>query len=158
MEPSLSLPSGVSDTISFMLLMAAVILVIIAVYQMVSKLAKGTPVISWLRKKKDQTLLLEDILLNAIQRSDVRLTREALRAALGGQPDNHQAMLDWLQDHRTWLSTNWLARELISIILASPLDAKAADTYDDLLCTLLAEALDKEEFSHARFVLVSFCN
>jgi len=152
------LPSWAPDVFSFILLIAAVSLVIGAVYQLVSKLAKATPVISWLRKRKDRIPLLEDILLNAIQRSDVRLTREALRAALTGQPDNHQAVLDWLLDHRTWLSTNWLARELISIILASPLDAKADDTYDDLLCTMLAEALDKEEFSHAKFVLVSLCN
>ncbi len=138
--------------------MAAVILVIIAVYQMISRLAKGMPIISWLRKRKDQILLLEDILLNAIQRNDVLLTREALRVALRGQTDNHQAILDWLQDHRTWLSTIWLARELIGIILSSPLDAKAAKTYDDLLCTMLAEALEKEEFSHARFVLDAFCD
>ncbi len=153
-----SLPSGMNDAISFMLLMAAVILVIIAVFQMMSKLAKGTSIILWLRKRKDQTLLLEDILLNAVQRSDVRLTREALRVALIDQSGNHQAMLDWLQDHHAWLSTNWLARELIGIILASPLDAKAAGAYDDLLCTMLGETLDKEEFSHAKFVLAGLCD
>src|SRR5260370_10155031 len=151
-------PFAVSDALSFILLAAAVILVILAVYQMVSRLAKGTPIISWLRKSKDQIPLLEDILLNAIQRSDVRLTREALRVALSGQPDNHQAIIGWLQDHRIWLSTTWLARELIDIILSSPLDAKAAKTYDDLLCAMLGEALDKEEFSHARFVLDALCD
>jgi len=155
---TLPLPFGVSDAFSFILLAAAVILVIVAVYQMVSRLAKGTPIISWLRKSKDRIPLLEDILLNAIQRSDVRLTREALRVALSGQPDNHQAIIDWLQDHRIWLSTNWLARELIDIILSSPLDARAAKTYDDLLCAMLGEALDKEEFSHARFVLDALCD
>jgi len=149
----LRLPSWALAVSSFILLLAAVSLVIGAVYQMVSKLASGMSVILWLRKKKDQALFLEDILLNAIQRRDVRLTREALRTALSGQSDNHQAIIHWLQDHRTWLSTNWLARELISIIFASPFDAKAADTYDDLLCTMLGEALDKEEFSHAKFVL-----
>src|SRR6266849_4411547 len=41
---SLQLPLG--DVLSFVLLVAAVVLVIIAVYRMVSSLAKGTPIIS----------------------------------------------------------------------------------------------------------------
>lgn len=95
--------------------------------------------------------------MNAIQRNDVRLTRDVLRAALGGWRDECQAIIDWLQDHRTWLSTNWLAKELIGIILSSPLDAEAARTYDDLLCTMLAEALDKGEPTHAWVVLEALC-
>lgn len=154
----LPLPFGVDDALSFILLVAAVILVIVAVYQMVASLAKGTPIISWLRKRKDQVLLLEDILLNVIQRNDVRLTHEALRVALSGQPDNRQAVIDWLKDHHTWLSTNWLARELIGVILSSPLDAKAARAYDDLLCTMLAEALDTGESAHALFILDTLCD
>ena len=67
-------------------------------------------------------------------------------------------MIDWLEDQHMWLSTNWLARELIGVILSSPLDNKAVHTYDDLLCITLAEALDKEEPAHAalsstRFVM-----
>ena len=153
---SLQLPLG--DVLSFVLLVAAVVLVIIAVYRMVSSLAKGTPIISWLRKRKDQVLLLEDTLLNVIQRNDVRLTHEALDVALRGRPENRQAIIDWLEEHRALLSTNWLARELIGVILSAPLDAGAIDTYHDLLCITLAEALDKEEPAHARFVLDALCD
>ena len=138
--------------------MIAVIVVIAAVYWMVWTLAKGTPIISWLRKKEDQVLILEYILLNVIQHSDVRLTREVLSAALRGRPENRQAMIVWLEDHHTLLSTNWLARELIGVILSSPLDTKAVQTYDNLLCITLAEALDKEEPAHARFVLDTLCD
>jgi hypothetical protein len=150
---SLQLPVWVGNVLSFILLVVAVNLVIIAVYWMVSSLAKGTPIISWLRKRKDQVLLLEDTLLNVIQRSDVRLTHEALGVALRGRPENRQAIIDWLKEHRALLSTNWLARELIGVILSAPLDAGAIDTYNDLLCITLAEALNKEEPAHARFVL-----
>src|SRR6266568_2035806 len=134
---ALQLPFWAGDAFSFVLLVTAVVVVIAAVYWMVRSLAKGTPIISWLRKRKDQVLILEDILLNVIQRSDVRLTREVLSAALRGRPENRQAMIDWLEDHHTLLSTNWLARELIGVILSSPLDAKAVHTYDDLLCIML---------------------
>jgi hypothetical protein len=152
----IQLPLG--DVLSFVLLAAAVILVIIAVYWMVSNLAKGTPIISWLRKRKDQVLLLEDILLNVIQRNDVRLTHEALGVALRGRPENRQAIIDWLEEHRVLLSTNWLARELLGVILSAPLDTGVIDTYDDLLCITLAEALDKEEPAHAQFVLNELCD
>src|SRR5260370_8848057 len=153
---SLQLPLG--DVLSFVLLVATVVLVIIAVYWMVSNLAKGTPIISWLRKRKDQVLLLEDILLNVIQRNDVRLTHEALGVALRGRLENRQAIIDWLEEHRALLSTNWLARELLGVILSAPLDTGVIDTYDDLLCITLAEALDKEEPAHTRFVLDELCD
>jgi len=155
---ALHLPFWAGDAFSFVLLVTAVIVVIVAVYRTVWSLAKGTPIISWLRKRKDQILILEDILLNVIQHSDVRLTSEVLGAAVRGQPENRQAMIDWLQDQRPWLSTNWLARELVRILLSSPLDAKAARIYNELLCIILAEALDKEEFSHAWFVLDALCD
>ena len=155
---SLQLPIWVGDVLSFVLLVAAVNLVIVAVYWMVSNLAQGTPIISWLRKRTDRILLLEDILLNVIQRNDVRLTHEALHVALSGQPEKGQAVIGWLEDHRTLLSTNWLARELIGVILSSPLDAKAARIYDDLLCTVLAEALDTGESAHTLFILDTLCD
>jgi hypothetical protein len=149
---------SLGDVVSFVLLVVAVTLVIIAVYCMVSSLAKGTPIISWLQERKDQIPLLEDILLNVIQRNDVRLTREALSVALRGRPENRQVIIDWLEEHRTLLSTAWLTRELFGVILSVPLDAGVIDTYDDLLCMTLAEALDKEESAHARFVLDALCD
>ncbi len=155
---ALHLSFWAGDAFSFVLLVAAVVVVIAAVYWMVRSLAKGTPIISWLRKREDQLSILEDILLNVIQHNDVRLTREVLGASLSGRPENRQAMIDWLKDHRTLLSTNWLARELIGVILSSPLDTEAVHTYDDLLCITLAEALDKEEPAHARFVLDALCD
>ncbi len=155
---ALQLPFWAGDAISFVLLVTAVVVVISAVYWMVRSLANGTPIISWLRTRKDQILILEDILLNVFQHSDVQLTREALSAALRGQPENRLEMIDWLEDQHMLLSTKWLARELIGVILSSPLDTKAVHTYDDLLCITLAEALDKEEPAHARFVLDSICD
>ena len=155
---TLHLPFWAADVFSFVLLVTAVVVVIAAVYWMVRSLAKGTPIISWLRKRKDRITILEDILLNVIQQNDVRLTHEVLVEALKGRPENQQAMVDWLEDHHTSLSTNWLARELIGVILSSPLDTDAVHTYDDLLCMTLAEALDKEEPAHARFVLDALCD
>src|SRR5260370_28955240 len=125
---------------------------------MVGSLAKGTPIISWIRKRKDQIPILEEILLNVIQHSDVRLTREVLVEALKGRPENQQAMVDWLEDHHTSLFTNWLVRELIGVILSSPLDTDAVHIYDDVLCLMLDEALDKEEPAHTRFVLDALCD
>src|SRR5258708_31124316 len=98
---ALQLPFWAGDGISFVLLFIAVVVVITAVYWMVRSLAKGTPIISWLRKRKDQTLILEDVLLNVIQRSDVRLTHEVLGAALRGRPENQQAIIKWLEDNHT---------------------------------------------------------
>jgi hypothetical protein len=155
---ALQLPFWAGDAFSFVLLVIAVVVVIVAVYWMVQSLARGAPIISWLRKRKDQDLILEDILLNVIRHSDVQLTREVLGEALRGRSKNQLAMIDWLEDHHLLLSTNWLARELMGVILSSPLDAKAVQIYDDLLCIILAEALDKEEFAHARFVLDTLCD
>lgn len=153
-----SLPSWVGDILSFGLLVVAIVVAITAVYQMMQRLAKGTPILSWLRKRKDQISVLEDILLNVIQHNDVRLTHEVLVAALHGRPENQTAMIDWLEDHRTLLSINWVARELIGVILSSPLNTEAVDAYDDLLCMMLSEALDKEELAHAQFVLDALCD
>src|SRR5260221_4604429 len=61
---ALQLPFWAGDAISFVLLVTAVVVVIAAVYSMVRSLAERTPIISWLRKRKDQVLILEDILLN----------------------------------------------------------------------------------------------
>ena len=155
---ALQLPFWAGDAISFVLLVTAVVVVIAAVYSMVRSLAEGTPIISWLRKRKDQVLILEDILLNVFQHSDVQLTHEALSVALRGRSENRQAIIDWLEDHHTWLSTNWLARELIGVILSSPLDATAVRTYGDLLYIMLGETLDKEEPAQARFVLEAICD
>src|SRR5207248_6876052 len=78
--------------------------------------------------------------------------------ALRGQSENRQIIIDWLEEHRTLLSTTWLARELLGVILSAPLDAEVIDTYNDLLCIMLAEALDKEESADARFVLDALCD
>jgi hypothetical protein len=141
------------DTLSFVLLVAAIILVLLSVYRMVSSLSKGTPIISWLRKRKDQIAFLEEILPNVIQRNDVRLAHESLVVALRGQPETRQAMIVWLEEHRVLLSTPWLARELLDVLLSEPFDAEVTD----LLCLPLAEALDKEEFTQARFILNTLC-
>ena len=122
------------------------------------RLAKGTPIIAWFRKRKGQSAILEDILLNVIQRNDVRLTHEVLDATLYGRPENRQAMIDWLVDHRTLLSINWVAKELIGVILSSSLDDDAAHAYYDLLGMILSEALDKEEIAHAQFILDALCD
>jgi hypothetical protein len=153
-----SLPSWVGDALSSGLLVASIVVAIAAVYRMMQRLAEGTPILSWLRKRKDQISVLEDILLNVIQHNDVRLTHEVLVAALHGRPENRQTMIDWLQDHHTLLSINWVARELIGVILSSPLDDEAVDAYDDLLCMILSEALDKEEIAHAQFILDALCD
>ncbi len=153
-----ALPSWVSDVLSFSLLVVSIVVTIATVYRMMQRLAKGTPIIAWFRKRKDQVAILEDILLNVVQHNDVRLTHEVLDATLHGQIENRQAMIDWLVDHRTLLSINWVAKELIGVILSSPLNDESAHAYYDLLGMILSEALDKEEFAHAQFILDALCN
>jgi hypothetical protein len=155
---ALKLPFWAGDAFSFILLVTAVVVVIAAVYWMMRSLANGTPIISWLRKRKDQVLILEDILLNVFQHGDVQLTHEALSVALKGRPENRQVIIDWLEDHHMWLSTNWLAREILEVIVSSPLDTETVHTYEDLLCLMLGEALEKAEPSQARFVIEVLCD
>lgn len=155
---ALHLPLWAGDVFAFGFLVVAVVVVIAAVYWMMQCLAKGTPIIAWFRKRKGQIAILEDILLNVIQHNDVRLTHEVLSATLSGRPENRQAMIDWLEDHRTLLSINWVAKELIGVILSSPLDDEAADAYYDLLGMILSEALDKEEIAYAQFILDALCD
>ncbi len=152
------LPSWVGDVLSFGLLVVSIVVTIATVYRMMQCLAKGTPIIGWFRKRKGQISILEDILLNVIQHNDVRLTYEVLNATLHGRTENRQAMIDWLEDHRTLLSINWVVKELIGVILASPLDDEAADAYYDLLGMILSEALDKEEIAYAQSILDALCN
>ncbi|GHO84358.1 hypothetical protein [Dictyobacter formicarum] len=153
-----SIPSWIGDVLSSALLLVSIVVTIAAVYWMMQSLAKGTPIIAWFRKRKGQITTLEDILLNAIHHNDVRLTHEVLDATLHGQPENRQAMIKWLEDHSTLLSINWVAKELIGTILAPPLDHEAAHIYYDFLGIILSEALDKEEFAHAQFILDAFCD
>ncbi|GHO76429.1 hypothetical protein KSD_42000 [Ktedonobacter sp. SOSP1-85] len=153
-----SFPSWVGDVLSFGLLVVSIVVTIATVYRMMHCLAKGTPIIAWFRKRKGQVVILEDILLNVIQHNDVRLTHEVLNATLHGRTENRQAMIDWLEYHRTLLSINWVAKELIGVILSSPLDDEAAHAYYDLLGIILSEALDKEEIAYAQFILDAFCD
>jgi len=155
---ALNLPLWTGDVFAFGILVVAIVVVIAAVSFMMLRLAKGTPIIAWFRKRKGHISILEDILLNVIQHNDIRLTHEVLNATLHGRTENRQAMIDWLEDHRTLLSINWVAKELISVILSSPLDDDAAHAYYDLLGMILSEALDKEEIAYAQFILDALCN
>src|SRR5260370_5792726 len=49
---ALHLPFWAGDAFSFVLLVAAVVVFIASVNTMVGSLAKGTPIISWIRKRK----------------------------------------------------------------------------------------------------------
>ncbi len=150
------MPFWAGDVLAFVLLLASIMLIIATVAFMVWSLTTGTPVISWLRKRKDRVELLEDILLNTIEQNNVRLTRTALSAALGGQQCIE--IIEWLKEHRSWLAISWFARELLDLILSSPLDTALIRLYSDLLCLMLAGTLEVEEQEQAWFVLDTLCN
>jgi len=149
----IQLPSIAGDIVAFILLIIAIIVVLYSTYQMVYRFAHGTEIIDWLRERPNQDIILQEILLNAIPRSDQQITSAALRMALCSKNNKNTSFISWLSDHRDLIAIKWMTLELLNILLSDPFDKSAADAYRDLLCVLLAEALEKEDFPFSRDVL-----
>ncbi|MFL5667064.1 MAG: hypothetical protein ACJ8BW_37805 [Ktedonobacteraceae bacterium] len=93
----------------------------------------------------------QDVLKSAIDRSDQRIIKLALRKALSDQ-QAREKHVHYLIEHRDLLATDWLTRETVAIALSN-FDADAAKVCADLLCTLLGKALDNDEFPRAKIMI-----
>lgn len=114
--------------------------------------ADGTKLIPLLYSTKQQEAF-ESVLWNAAGRADRRVAASLLKDVFSTTGKEKEALLDWLLYHRELLAKGWVARELLNALVADNLNALSLEQCTDVLCAMLQEALDAEDFPRARDII-----
>ena len=150
------LPFWAGDGVAFLLLIAATLLVIFAAYKLMANLQQIESILKWFRE--ENISITQDMIINAIERHDLVAMSVLFQSIFSAEYSQRKTMINWLQEHRTWLKTPWISGKILEGIFSRSLDENIAKIGSDLLCMILREALNSEEIEHAESVLDTFCN
>lgn len=145
--------TGILALAAFAVLLCAIAVALLATYRTLALVADGNQIISWIHRTRDSEAVLEDILWTAFDRADRRMVAQALKVGLMPGAATEGDLLRWLARHRAELAREWLARELLDVLLIDFAERPLTDQRRDLLTSLLRETLAAESFPLARDIV-----
>lgn len=136
------------------MVLVAILVSLCGSYYLWSRLGDGERITGLLHKipgyRKEAAV--REVIWNAAQRPNPRVIAVALRVFPVDSPEQDR-LLRWLVEYREVLAKEWMTRELVGVLLPSGGASQPSEESSHVLETLLADALDREDYDRALLVL-----